>query len=78
MLDKTGLGASLPLLGLEGVTRTDLIQSDPGFVANPCLATFNINHYIILFLSSINSRNFICLWANILWQDIHHDGRPAK
>lgn len=25
----------------EGVvTRTDLIQSDPGFVANPCLGTF--------------------------------------
>ena len=29
-----------PLLGWEGVTRTDLIQSDPGFVANPCLVTF--------------------------------------
>ena len=41
MLDKTGLGAPPPpLLGWEGLTGTDLIQSDPGFVANPCLVTF--------------------------------------
>ena len=43
-----------------------------------CQSMFGNFETTILFLSSINSRNFICLWANILWQDIHHDGRPAK
>ena len=50
MLDKTGFGALLPLLGREGVTRTDLIQSDPGFVANPCLVTFKPLYNIVPFL----------------------------